>query len=136
MRLVLGVMTAVLLTSSANAIELDVQRSQRSTVPSSSVEWTAFAATPGGRVFQSDGVFRSEEDARRNARSNCENTTARTCESTISVPLHFDVVFMRCENGNRNWVFFGASALDQEDDGALSKARNNGYYNCRVLGRY
>lgn len=94
--------------------------------------WIAFASTPQGRVFKSD-IMRTEEDARADARVACERTTSRTCKSTISVVPDFDVVIVRCEGPA---VFMGASKLGYAYAGAISKAREAGYYGCSTIYTY
>src|SRR5882724_6073101 len=58
-------------------------------------EWVALAASPNGRVFQSQHR-NGEEMARNAARSECQQKTGRTCGVTISVPWGWDVEVLRC----------------------------------------
>jgi hypothetical protein len=51
--------------------------------------WLGFAASSNGRVFQN--IDRSDEAIARNAaRSECEQTTGRTCQA-IAVPISWQV---------------------------------------------
>jgi hypothetical protein len=122
--------TAILLSvGTAAAVELGTQPNAHSP---GGVEWTGFAASPNGRVFQTDYNSPTEEGARMAARALCERATARTCASTISVPNDFDVVAVSC--GGR--VFFGASKLGLEEAAAFDKAARAGFVSCRVVARY
>jgi hypothetical protein len=84
-------------------------------------EWIAFAASPNGRIFQSQWET-GEEAARVKARTECERATARTCATTISVTTNFNVVALRCGST----VFFGASAEDRAYSYAEAKAARAG----------
>ncbi len=95
--------------------------------------WVALAASPNGRVFQSEPAD-SEERARAAARNECQQTSGRTCSDTVSVPDNWDVVVLRC--GNQN--FLGASAQGMAYDNALSKAAAAGFSagRCRQIANY
>lgn len=138
----LAALAVMLACSTALAFEFDTTpsrpRPQADRPGGGASDWVGFAATPQGRVFRTDGTFRSEEQARQNAREMCEHATARTCSSTISVPAAYDVVAYKCSQRGTSAVFFGASQLGQEDDSVAGKARNSGYdpSNCRNVARY
>jgi hypothetical protein len=99
----------------------------------SPMRWTALASSTNGRVFQSS-IQAGEEAARQAARSECEQTTSRTCNVTISVPSNWDAVALQC--GSR--VFMGGSGLGYAFDKAMEKARDAGYstWECRQIANY
>src|SRR4051812_23132146 len=55
----------------------------------SGTQWVGLAASPNGRVFQSNGF--TESGARSAIKSQCEQTSGRTCRA-IAVPDQWDVV--------------------------------------------
>lgn len=114
---------AFVICGSAGAREL-TQRAPRLAGPMpTTVSWVALAASPDQRVFQSPQSG-TEEGARAEARAECENTTGRTCAVNISVPLHWDVVVLSCNDAE---IFMGASSQGYARDKALEKAQDGGY---------
>jgi hypothetical protein len=99
----------------------------------SPTRWIALASSTNGRVFQSS-IYDGEEAARQAARSECEQTTGRTCNVTISVPSNWDAVVLQC--GSR--VFMGGSGLGYAFDKAMEKAGDAGYstWECRQIASY
>jgi hypothetical protein len=97
------------------------------------ISWVALAASPTGRVFQSE-PFNGEESARAAARNACEHISGRTCRDTLSVPADWDVVVLRCGN----WNFLGGSAQGMAYDNALMKAKVEGFSagSCRQIASY
>lgn len=116
----------------ASAVELETPRMSRPAAAVSGVSWIALASTPQGRVFKSDTAT-SEEGARALAIRECENTTARTCSTTISVPWNWDVAVVKCPGGG---VFMGASAQGNAIGYANGKAANAGRYGCDIIAQY
>jgi hypothetical protein len=124
---------------SASAGEITITTGTTTTTPpvlargDSGTSWVALAASPNGRVFQSES-FNSEESARRAARNECEQTSGRTCGNTMSVPDNWDVVVLRC--GGQN--FLGGSAQGVAYDIALGKAADQGFSadRCRRIASY
>ncbi len=114
------------------AEELDTPRMTRQARATSGVSWVALAASPQGRVFRSD-MAGSEEAARGLAMNECERKTARTCDTTISVPWDWDVHVVKCA-GPR--VFMGASAEGNARGYAFWKAQNAGYGGCSTIATY
>lgn len=140
--LTVAMVTATL--SSASAFELNSPRQNQGTAYSRQgggiEDWVGFAATPGGRTFQTDRVFPSEEQARQAARVECERTTGRTCppEMTISIGSDFDVVAFVCKRGSKQGTYWGGSKQNHEDDSAVGKAVKAGFSpnDCRAGPRY
>jgi|ERR1043166_3058661 hypothetical protein len=90
------------------------------------ISWVALAASPNQRVFQS-AQSGTEEGARADARTECENATGRTCSINISVPVHWDVVVLSCNDGRMEEVFMGGSSQGYAREKALEKAQDSGY---------
>ena len=131
-KFLLAAVAACVMPVSASAIELNadppiVARGNPGT------SWVALAASPNGRVFQSESS-NGEESARSAARNECEQTSGRTCRDTLSVPDNWDVVVLRC--GNRN--FLGGSGQGAAYENALAKAQAEGFGagNCRQIASY
>lgn len=130
--LIASAAAAISFAMPAAAEELATTRMARSVAVNPGASWIALASTPQGRVFKSD-IARSEEAARQLARTECENTTARTCGTTISVPPHFDVAVVKCPGAG---VYMGASAQGNAIGYAHGKAAADGYYGCSVIAQY
>ena len=131
--LALAAAAAIAVALPAFAVELETPRMARPAASGGGVsQWVAFASTPQGRVFKSD-IARTEEGARQLAREECENTTARTCATTISVPIQFDVHIVRCSGPS---VFMGASAQGNAYGYAIDKANNAGRGGCVTIAQY
>lgn len=92
--------------------------------------WIGFAAAPNGRVFQSDEV-RFEGTAREQAKSECEETTGRTCNA-IAVPQGWRVSVVKCNGGS----FVGGSREGFARDVAKDKAREKGAFGCEETYNY
>jgi hypothetical protein len=83
--------------------------------------WTGFAASPNGRVFEVTNQG-SEAVARSTAKFDCEQATGRTCVA-IAVPMSWDVVVMTCSRpGQPPLSFIGGSSQNAAIEVALNKA--------------
>ena len=96
-------------------------------------EWVALAASPNGRVFKSEPK-KGEEMARNAARSECQQTSGRTCSVTISVPSGWDVEVLRCGSA----IVMGGSGQSNARGMALDKAAQGGYsaQQCTTIANY
>jgi len=132
--------TAVLVTASAvSATEVTPSRRLYDIVSPSGgpTEWMGFAASWNGRIFQHNSNPASEVAARDGARSECEQTTGRTCRA-IAVPTGWQVVAISCQRSGDADAFVGGSGQDAAERVALDKANDAGFRdgNCRVIYNY
>ena len=87
--------------------------------------WLGFAASWNGRVFKNtDGS--DEVGARDSARSECEQTTGRTCHA-ISVPAWWQVTAVACKQRGAVAAFVGGSAENAAERIALDKGNRAGF---------
>jgi hypothetical protein len=101
----------------------------------SSTKWVGLAAAPNGRVFKLDAS--TESLAQSAARTECEQTSGRTCR-VIAVPAQWDVVVLQCSGAGRSEAFFGGSMEGGAGWIAHKKARQNGFSEtqCRQIYQY
>lgn len=95
--------------------------------------WLGIAASSTGRVFRN--IDRSGEVvARGNARSECEETTGRTCQA-IAVPASWQVAAVACQQRGAVAAFVGGSAQNAAERIALDKGNRAGFddSNCRTV---
>jgi Domain of unknown function (DUF4189) len=95
--------------------------------------WLGFAASSNGRVFQN--IDRSGEAVARDAaRSECEQTTGRTCQA-IAVPISWQVAAVACRRAKAVAAFVGGSAQEAAERIALDKGNQAGFVdsNCRTI---
>jgi hypothetical protein len=95
--------------------------------------WSGIAASWNGRVFKNtDGS--SEVAARDSARSECEQTTGRSCHA-ISVPEWWQVVAIACQRRGAVAAFVGGSAENAAERMALDKGNRAGFGDsaCRTI---
>ena len=95
--------------------------------------WSGIAASWNGRVFKNtDGS--SEVAARDSARSECEQTTGRTCQA-ISVPAWWQVAAVACQRRGAVAAFVGGSAENAAERIALDKGNRAGFGDstCRTI---
>ena len=95
--------------------------------------WLGIAASWNGRVFKNtDGS--SEVATRDSARSECEQTTGRTCQA-ISVPEWWQVVAVACQQRGAVAAFVGGSAENAAERIALDKGNRAGFgeSKCRTI---
>ena len=95
--------------------------------------WLGIAASWNGRVFKNtDGS--DEVSARDSARSECEQTTGRTCHA-ISVPEWWQVVAVACQQRGAVAAFVGGSAENAAERIALDKGNRAGFGDskCRTI---
>ena len=95
--------------------------------------WLGIAASWNGRVFKNaDGS--DEVGARNSARSECEQTTGRTCHA-ISVPEWWQVAAVACKQRGAVAAFVGGSAENAAERIALDKGNRAGFSDskCRTI---
>ena len=137
-KFLIAAIAALLIPVSASAFEHDTRPAPTDPAPvvakgEPGTTWVALAVSTNGRVFQSNAA-NSEERARSLARNECEQTSGRTCSSTMSVPDNWDVVVLRC--GNR--YFLGGSGQGAAHDMALTHAAAGGFGagSCQQIANY